>query len=56
MDTWLLFGLTLPFISFILSILEELMQDREENEAKVINHELKFIKLNFPQDLDSRES
>ena len=56
MDIWLLFGLTLPFISFILSILEELLQEREENEAKVIYHELNFIKQNFPQDLDSKES
>ena len=47
MDIWLLFGLTLPFISFILSILEELMQDREENEAKVINFEQRFTKQNF---------
>ena len=34
MDVWLLFGLTLPFISFVLSILEELLQDSEEDEAK----------------------
>ena len=34
---WLLFGLTMPFISFILSILEELMQDNEDIEAKVFN-------------------
>ena len=35
MDGWLLFGLTLPFISFVLSILEELCQDKEEDMTKV---------------------
>ena len=39
MDMWLLFGLTLPFISFVLSILEELMQDKEADEAKVSNNQ-----------------
>ena len=37
MDVWLLFGLTLPFISFVLSILEELLQDSEVDEAKAFD-------------------
>ena len=38
MDVWLLFGLTLPFISFVLSILEELLQDSEQqDEAKAFH-------------------
>ena len=37
MDVWLLFGLTLPFISFVLSILEELVQHSRQDEPKVNN-------------------
>ena len=36
MDVWLLFGLVLPFISFILSIMEELVKDDGE-DMKVQN-------------------
>ena len=34
MDAWLLFGLVLPFVGFVLSILEELVKE-EENMSEV---------------------
>ena len=36
MDGWLLFGLVLPFFSFVLSILEEIVKE-DENVIKVFN-------------------
>ena len=48
MDVWLLFGLTLPFISFVLSILEELTQESKDDEMKVDIDKLISL-LNFWQ-------
>ena len=31
MDIWLLFGLVLPFLGFVLTIAEEIVQDMEED-------------------------
>ena len=33
MDVWLLFGLVLPFLGFILTIVEEIIEDLEEDKA-----------------------
>ena len=49
MDVWLLVGLTLPFISFILSILEELLQDKKEDEARVPTLLSESYLIKFPQ-------
>ena len=56
MDVWLLFGLTLPFISFVLSILEELLQDSEQqDEAKAFHllRNLSNIRIFFYPGLDT---
>ena len=35
MDAWLLFGLVLPFVGFVLSILEELVKEEQNiNEVR----------------------
>ena len=31
MDIWLLFGLVLPFLGFVLTIVEEIVQDMEDD-------------------------
>ena len=50
MDVWLLFGLVLPFVGFVLSILEELVHedlekvrkagilDTEEHSVNIMHH------------------
>lgn len=37
MDIWLLFGLLLPFVGFLLSLYEEiLVQDEEDDDEKQV--------------------
>ena len=36
MDVWLLFGLVLPFISFILTLIEEIVKN-EDNPQEAFN-------------------
>ena len=35
-DVWLLFGLVLPFVSFILTLIEEIVKN-EDDEMKIFN-------------------
>ena len=36
MDAWLLFGLVLPFVGFVLSITEELVHEAEDQVSIVL--------------------
>ena len=44
MDAWLLFGLVLPFVGFILSILEELVHE-DEDQTKV--EQIKILEVSL---------
>ena len=32
MDLWLFFGLVLPFLSFVLEVVEEIMEEKRDSE------------------------
>ena len=38
MDVWLLFGLILPFVAFILTVLEEVFKQREEDNREQLSN------------------
>ena len=40
MDVWLLFGLLLPFVSFILTLIEEIVKNDDEIGLKTIGSQV----------------
>ena len=36
MDVWMLFGLVLPFIAFLLTIIEEILKSKEKHQEHIL--------------------
>ena len=36
MDVWMVFGLVLPFIAFLLTIIEEILKSKEKHQEQIL--------------------